>query len=198
MSNKEKDIRTIVIKDYISDSNLSDATEKVLKWNMEDDQDEKKYKNFKRTPINIIINSDGGALRSGLGFAGFISKSKTPIHTICPTNANSSGFLIFLGGHKRITYYTSFIMYHQLSAWNVGTLDEIDKRTSVLKEWQKKVDDFIISRTKLNQDLLDKVNKKRKDWFFSNQELLKYNIVDEVIGYIDKDVKLKKKKKKKK
>lgn len=174
--------RVIIISEDIDQASLSDAIYSIHKWIKFDNEMEKNIQNYSKQPIEIIINSYGGNATTGLGFANFISLSPTPVHTYIMTDAVSAAFIILLGGHKRFVYTNTTVMYHQLSSVQMGTMENIKNSTYYLTTLQGKIDNFVISRTELTQKLLNEKNAKSQDWYFTEDELLKYGIATELIG----------------
>lgn len=174
--------RYVMVSGTVEDNMIIDAIEKITKWNKEDDENEKALINFQREPIEVYINTYGGALHVGLGFSEFLVQSKTPIHTICPAIAMSAGFIMFLGGHKRIAYKQSSIMYHQLSSGIWDNMQAIRLNHERLEEMQARMEDFIISRCKIKKSDLRSKDKIQEDWHFTIAELKKYGIVHEIVG----------------
>ena len=85
---------------YISDD-IDNTTISVINFNLlyllqEDDEKEAKEKDFKRTPIKIYINSNGGEIDDMWSLIDIMLNSKTPIYTYCTGYAMSAGFLIEL------------------------------------------------------------------------------------------------------
>ena len=72
---------------YISDD-IDNTTISVINFNLlyllqEDDEKEAKEKDFKRTPIKIYINSNGGAIDDMWSLIDIMLNSKSPIYTYC-------------------------------------------------------------------------------------------------------------------
>ena len=55
--------REIVISDRISQGSVRDLIKDIFDINADDDQKEKIYKDWDRTPIKLFINSYGGDMR---------------------------------------------------------------------------------------------------------------------------------------
>ena len=52
--------RTLYLFDGINKSSVKMIVEQIMKINQYDDDKDKKEKDFKRVPIDLIINSNGG------------------------------------------------------------------------------------------------------------------------------------------
>jgi ATP-dependent Clp protease protease subunit len=88
----------------------------VIKFIYEVNNEDKNKK--QRTPIKLLINSEGGDVYSGFGIIEAIKNSETPIHTICHGQAQSMGLLILAAGNKRFIGAYSTLMYHEIN-WEV-------------------------------------------------------------------------------
>ena len=75
--------RDLLLSDRISQSTVKDIIKDIFEINFDDDEKEEIYKEWKRTPIRLFINSYGGIVYDGLALVDIIKHSKTPIHTIC-------------------------------------------------------------------------------------------------------------------
>ena len=174
--------RVITISIEITSENIKDCINSIQGWNLYDNEQDEKQKDFKRETIHIMINTYGGDAYSGLGLATMIKSSKTPIYTYCVGEALSAGLIIFLGGHKKYCYQGSSFLYHQLSQWTSSKKLNNFKR---LAEWdtafQARMDDFVIKNSKIAIEQINEVNEKNHDWYMSAQEALDLGIVDEIL-----------------
>src|SRR4051794_840996 len=93
--------RTLYLFDTIDKNTVKTVVEHIIKINKHDDEIDKREKDFKRLPIELIINSRGGSIYDGLALINVIEKSKTAIHTYVYGLAASMGLLVAVSGHKR-------------------------------------------------------------------------------------------------
>jgi Protease subunit of ATP-dependent Clp proteases len=173
--------RFLTLSGDITEENVAKVSRTILEYNMMDDEQENEKKNYERSPIKLIINSYGGNAYDGLGLGELISKSKTPVHTICIGEAMSSAFMIFICGHKRFCYENTTFLYHQLIQRVSGNIEKIER---ILKEDKRMMDivyKIVLSKTKLTKEQLDENFEKKIDWYISSEEALKYGIVDEIM-----------------
>lgn len=130
--------------------------------NQEDDEDDKREKDFRRKPIRMYINSFGGSVYAMWMLIDAISCSKTPIYTICNGYAMSAAFQLFLAGHKRYITPHATLMYHQIYCWRSGKYqDLVDDRehTDLLNS---QIENYVIKRSKLTQEDLATIRGKSK------------------------------------
>jgi len=180
--------RTLIISGEIDENTVSDAILKISEWNHDDMENEETVVDFEREPIEIHINSFGGSLHISLGFSEFISKSITPIRTVCSTVAMSGGFIIFLGGHQRIIYKEAGLMYHQLSSGIWDNMEAIRINHKQLEYSQERYEKYIISRCKLNRKVLNSKDSKQEDWYFTLDEIKKYELAHIIVGVNSKNM----------
>lgn len=133
------------------------------------------------TPIELVINSPGGDVDSGLALIGAIQWSKTPVHTIVLGEACSMALYVLVSGHKRLMHKMSYAMYHDMSSWHGGTLEQRKRHNDEMLRVVNVIESHLISRTKITQAQLDGVKSRVFDWYIDADEALQLGIVDEVI-----------------
>jgi ATP-dependent Clp protease protease subunit len=173
--------RLILITTDIEDTIVGDIVKKIYEINNQDDEKEAKEVGFVRKPIKVIVNSFGGSIYDGFGIVGAIQASKTPVHTICVGYAMSMGFLIFAAGHKRFCHDMSTFMYHQLSGWNWGKLQDLKLELAEKERIMDLYDAKLLSLTKMTREQLQRNREKKEDWFIPADEAIKLGIADEII-----------------
>lgn len=174
--------RLLTLSDEITEKSVKDIITSIQDWNLQDNENDKKQKDFKREPIHFMINSCGGSLYSSMGVASMIKTSKTPIYTYCIGGALSGGFLMFIHGHKRFCYEGSNFLYHQMSfSGSYKTLNWHDNDIKSSIEQEKRYEKMILDTTKITAKQLKEYNEKNLDWWISPDEALELGIVDEII-----------------
>lgn len=132
-------------------------------------------------PIKLIINSAGGEIYSGLALIDVIGTSLTPIHTICHGSAMSMGLVVFAAGHHRTASPNATFMYHEAMYGLEGKTAYHRQEMKEANRIDKICDDYLLSRTKLTQKLLDNVKNTQAEWYFDAKTALKYGVVNEII-----------------
>lgn len=133
-------------------------------------------------PIRLLIHSFGGDLEQANFFADLCIASRIPIITVAMGVAMSAGFIIFLSGHKRYAFKHTQMMVHSGNASFSGTAEQID---SAQKNYKKQIEDmksYVLERTSIDEKTFNK--NRSKDWYLTEEELKKYNVVDEIISDI--------------
>lgn len=173
--------RIIVLQDEIDKKSTKPVIEQILKLNKEDEEKDKKEKDYKPDPIHLYVNTFGGSVYDGFSLISIIEKSNTPIHTIVSGYAMSMGFLVALSGHKRIATRLSTFMYHDVSGRINGSL-EYAKQTT--EEWERLrgiSNRYIADRTSIIIQKLNDVADRKKEWYIAAEEALELGVIEEII-----------------
>jgi Protease subunit of ATP-dependent Clp proteases len=157
------------------DENTIDVSMYILKWNSED----KKIPVENRVPIKIYINSDGGCVNTVMHIIDIIKLSKTPVYTIGLGKAYSSGGLLLMAGHKRYIFPNTCCLIHDGSSGAFGNTSKLLDNLEYTKEIESKVQEYILSHTKISKELFKE--NYRKDWYLFSEDILKYGIADYVV-----------------
>ena len=162
------------------DESIMDLSKLILKYNRED----KDIPVEDRKPIKIFISSCGGLLDETMALVKLIGISKTPVYTIDACYAYSAASLILISGHKRYAMPGTKCLFHSGSGGTSGTFDQVQAATEDYKKMVKQMQDYIMSRTNIEQKLFNK--KKAYDWYLDADEMLEKGVVDEIVEDLDK------------
>ena len=173
--------RIIYISDDINKDSVGSINTKLLSLINIDDKEDEKQKEYKREPIKIYVNSFGGSTYDMWSTIDIILNSKTPIYTYCTGYAMSSGFKIFLAGHKRYSTKHSTFLYHQLTNGIRGKYLDLVQSLEEDTRLQKDIEKYVIERTKIPQSKLDEIKEKKIDWYIPAEEALSLGIIDEIL-----------------
>lgn len=134
-----------------------------------------------RKPILLYINSPGGSVICGYSLVDAIVNSKTPVYTVNLAECSSMGFLIAISGHKRYTFPHCEYLMHEGYA---GAYDNMSKAKDRIDfeagEMEQMTREFIISRTKIGEDLYKE--KYRCEWYFLPKQAKELGVVDYIVG----------------
>lgn len=133
-----------------------------------------------RVPIKIWINSGGGALDAAFTVCDVIEMSKTPIITINQGTAASAAALMFLAGHRRITFPHAYFMLHEGSA-GISQIDahKFQAFSDFYKIQREQLKQIILEKTNLSEEEYDK--RAKDDWWIFATEAIQLKIVDEIM-----------------
>lgn len=173
--------RTLYLFDTIDKTSVRTVIEQIIRINKLDDDNDKKERDYKRIPIEIIINSKGGSVYDGLGLITVIDNSTTAVHTYVYGLAASMGLLIAVSGHRRFAGRLSTFMYHSVSNTIGGKLEHLRNRLDEVQRLQHVYDEYLMGRTKLEIEQLMLVQEHKRDWFMNPEEALALGIVDEIV-----------------
>lgn len=134
-------------------------------------------------PIYIFIHSFGGDTYQALYFADLLISSRIPIVTVGMGVCMSSGFLIFLAGHRRYAFRHCQMLVHTGSATISGTAEQVEQAQKNYKKQINAMKNYILWRTKIDAKTFEK--NKEKDWYLNNHELTKFKVVDKLINSLD-------------
>lgn len=184
---------TLTIEDYQYINQLLNHRTVIFNEEVEENIIEKVFlplKNFEEddssAPVTLILNSPGGSVSDGFFLAYYLTQYKKKLNILVCGYAASMAAVILAGGGKndnivRTCYPSTYCLIHDgyiaLSATEARTADDI-------MEFNKKVDSdirqFMINNTAITAELYD--SKARQQWFLNAEEMLKYNLIDEIIG----------------
>ena len=182
MSFYNKDQRIFYINDIISNETLGEISQALIEILFEDSARVQLEKQFAPTPISIFINSDGGDLGETMGFIHLLDMQLAEVDTFCLGYAYSGAFKIFLAGDNRYITPTTSLMYHALSTnlpeLKFGDLGNSIDRLTVL---QNQIEEYVLERTKIPKEYLEKVRNEKIDWFIDFKDAIELGIATDVI-----------------
>ena len=173
--------RLFCLSDDIDNESIGNMCFNLLQLIQEDDEKDKKEKNYTREPIKIYVNSFGGSVYDMWALIDIMINSKSPIYTYCTGYAMSAAFNIFLAGHKRFATKHSTFLYHQLSFWKEGKYQDMVENQAEMNYLQNEIEIYVKNRTKISNKKLLEVKNKKLDWYIHCDEALKLGIVNEIV-----------------
>jgi ATP-dependent Clp protease protease subunit len=105
----------------------------------------------------------------------------TPVNTIVTGCAMSCGFMIAIHGNHRTAHKHATLMYHQVSTGARGKVADVEEDILEAKRLQKVIEEMTLETTKITKDKLDKVYKKKQDWYMDAKDALKWGCVDVIV-----------------
>jgi len=164
---------------------MNKLTKAIIEINEDDDYLQKLYAvhdiEYKPHPVQMYIDSYGGAVYQCFGLLGVMEKSATPIHTIVTGAAMSCGFMILISGHKRFGYKHSTPLYHQVSTGFYGKVQDMEESLAETKRLQKKIEEITFERTSISKKKLNEILKNKKDWYMTAEEALGLGVIDGIL-----------------
>lgn len=136
---------------------------------------------YEPKPIKLYIDSYGGQVYQCFGLLSIMKNKGTPVHTIVTGCAMSCGFMIAIHGDHRSIHKHGTMMYHQVSSGAVGKVADIKEDLIEAMRLQKIIEDMTFENTAITKKKLEKVYKKKQDWFLDATDSLKWGCVDEIV-----------------
>lgn len=136
-------------------------------------------------PVTLLINTVGGSVYDGLFICNVIDNYKKPLNVIVMGYAMSMGGIILCAGkdNPNVTkkcYAHSLCLFHNGNVTVQGETGSAEDTMGFNKKVNKMIDDYILSHTTIPAKTYKAHD--RKQWFMTADEMLKYGIVDEIIG----------------
>lgn len=166
--------RKVFIEGEINQESACEFVKKIMLLNREDAS----------KPIDVMINSPGGEINSGLLIYDVIQSSKAPIRMFCMGMAYSMGALLFAcGNHGRYTLPHSELMLHEpLLANRVeGNASSIRSISDSLMETRKKMNQILAKHTGKTEKEIEEATSY--DHYLSPEESIAFGLADEVISF---------------
>ena len=166
--------RKIFIEGEIDADTACDFVKKVMLLNSEDSQ----------KPIDVLINSPGGEINSGMLMYDVIQASKAPIRLFCIGKAYSMGAVLFAcGNHGRYMLPHGELMIHEplLGGRVGGNSSSIKSISDSLLETKKKMNNILAKHTGKSEK--DNEKASNHDHYFSPEESVAFGLCDEIIEF---------------
>lgn len=151
----------------------------IMQYNLEDAG----IPTEERRPIYVYIYSAGGDLSATYSFISMIEASKTPVVTVNMGQAWSAAGLILMAGHRRYCFKRSQSLIHQGSSGSQGTFSEMEESQKLYKKMLDQMEKYIVGRTKIDKKTFGR--NRSKDWYFDDEDQLKYGIVDAIVESVE-------------
>ena len=177
--------RTLYLPEQVNQESMNKLTKSIIEINKSDSYLKKLYGindiEYVPKPIEIYIDSYGGAVYQCFGLLSVMDKSETPVHTIVTGAAMSCGFMILISGHKRFGYKLSTPLYHQVSTGFRGKVQDMEESLEETKRLQKMIEKITLARTEIPKKKLKEVLKNKIDWYMTAKEALELGVIDGII-----------------
>lgn len=136
-------------------------------------------------PVTLIIHTPGGSVSDGLSVLNIIDNYKKKLNIIVLGYAYSMGFAILCAGskNKNVTkkcYAFTTALWHSGSVILSGDASMVNDVQEFNRQIDEMLKEYIIENTLIPRELYEK--KERYQFYFTANELLRYGIVDEIIG----------------
>lgn len=136
--------------------------------------------------FNFYLSSYGGNVYDGLGFCDMLNRldnedNNITVNLYCEGKVMSMGVPICLSVRNRYASKNTTFMFHDISTFTMGKLENIKEDIKETERLQKIVMDIIINNSKITVSELKLWNKKKTDKFMSAQEALEKEVIKAII-----------------
>ena len=166
--------RRVFIEGEINAENACEFVKKIMLLNQEDSE----------AYIDVLVNSPGGEINSGMLMYDVIQASKAPIRMYCIGRAYSMGALLFAGGvHGRYMLPHSELMLHEPLIGNRvgGSSSSIKSISDSLLETKRMVNGILAKHTGKSAEEVEQATSY--DHYFSPEESLEFGLCDKIVGF---------------
>jgi ATP-dependent Clp endopeptidase proteolytic subunit ClpP len=131
--------------------------------------------------VNLKINSPGGQIFEGIAILTQMNIPGIEIHATVEGFAASMGSVILQGATRRKMVRGGRLMIHQGSGGVIGSANQIRNYADLLDSLNKTLADIYAKRTgKDSKWILDNWMAEGKDTWFTAEQALKENLIDEI------------------
>lgn len=166
--------RKIFIEGEINADAACEFVKKVLLLNSEDRQ----------SPMDVLVNSPGGEINSGLLMYDVIQASRAPIRMFCIGKAYSMAAVLFASGnHGRYILPHGELMVHEPLLGNRvgGNSSSIKSISDSLLETKKKMNRILARHTGKSEEEVERA--AGFDHYFSPEESVAFGLCDKIVGF---------------
>lgn len=166
--------RKVFIEGEISSESACEFIKKILILNEEDTD----------KPIDVLINSPGGEINSGMAIYDVIQASKAPIRMLCIGRAYSMGAVLFSSGnHGRYMLPHSELMLHEPLLGNrvSGNSSSIQSISESLLETKRRMNQILARHTGKSEEEVEKATSY--DHYYSPEESREFGLCDEIVDF---------------
>ena len=166
--------RKVFIEGEISSESACEFIKKILILNEEDTD----------KPIDVLINSPGGEINSGMAIYDVIQASKAPIRMFCIGRAYSMGAVLFSSGnHGRYMLPHSELMLHEPLLGNrvSGNSSSIQTISESLMETKRRMNQILATHTGKSEEEVEKATSY--DHYYSPEESREFGLCDEIVDF---------------
>ena len=130
--------------------------------------------------LTLIIDSPGGSVYTMLGIVDYINSLDIPVDAVCRGQAMSAAAVIFscVTG-KRYISKNSVMMFHEMSLFNFGKINESKRVLDFHSKIEERVLDLLVSKSNKDLEFWKKVQEK--DFYLLPEEAKELGLADEII-----------------
>lgn len=166
--------RVFFINEEISEDLMETIVVPLLKADAEDST----------KPITIYLNTPGGCVFSGFVICDIIERLKSPVEIRVLGFSYSMGSYLLMAGHgkpniTRKAYPFSTCLIHGGSSVLSGTGSQVKDTFNFMERYEEKIKTYVLQRSKITEE--EYAAMERKEWYMTAEDMLKYELIDEII-----------------
>ena len=166
--------RKVFIEGEIDSEAACEFIKKIMILNAEDSN----------KPIDVLINSPGGEINSGMVMYDVIQASKAPIRMFCIGRTYSMGAVLFAcGNHGRYMLPHGELMLHEPLLGNRvgGNSSSIKSISESLLETKRKMNQILAKHTGKSEKEVEKATSY--DHYYSPEESIEFGLCDKIVDF---------------
>lgn len=166
--------RIVFIEGEIDADSACAFVKKIMYLNREDSN----------KPIDVLINSPGGEINSGMLMYDVIQSSKAPIRMFCIGRAYSMGAVLFASGnHGRYMLPHGELMIHEPLLGNRvgGNSSSIKSISDSLLETKRKMNQILARHTGKTEEEVEQATSF--DHYLTPEEGIQFGLCDEIVDF---------------
>jgi ATP-dependent Clp protease protease subunit len=168
-------LNRIITLGEIDSESVNDIIQLIYEINDED------IRKTQVEPIQLIINSLGGEIYSGLALIDVMENSQIPIYTVCHGSAMSMALIVYAAGHQRYASKNATFMYHEAIYPIEGKIVHHKQELKEVERIDKICDDYLLSKTSFTEEQLSNIKKTQGEWYFNAETALELNVVNKIL-----------------
>lgn len=171
---KGLETRDIYFNDGVDLNIVNRIVHNIFRWNKEDDK--ANLVGNQRPDITLHITSQGGCTVSMFSLINAIESSKTKVIGRGYAITASAGAYILIACHERYIQKDSTVLLHAGGLNVQGEANAAKQTMKHYSEYDKRVKDLVLSRTKITSQLYSR--RAKDEWYEHGDKCLELGIVD--------------------
>lgn len=171
---KGLETRDIYFNDGVDLNIVNRIVHNIFRWNKEDDK--ANLVGDQRPDITLHITSQGGCTVSMFSLINAIESSKTKVIGRGYAITASAGAYILIACHERYIQKDSTVLLHAGGLNVQGEANAAKQTMKHYSEYDKRVKDLVLSRTKITSQLYSR--RAKDEWYEHGDKCLELGIVD--------------------
>ena len=137
-------------------------------------------------PIHVLMDTDGGNMKTALSLFDLFKASPAPIYTYGLSEICSAGVLIFIAGEKRYAMPHSQFMMHPSTLNVSGSTVDFKSTSETLKKQGKIVKDLFVESTKMSSKKFEELHSRTN--YMWAAEAKQVGIITDIIDKLPSDL----------